>query len=303
MFKSIRQHFYFLNWYAQVRLLGRRRPLQTVLFVGDACNLRCKHCSVVPKEGTPCRKKDYETIAQELRRCYALGSRFVDFEGGEPFLWKDGQRDINDLFDLAREIGFFSTTVTTNAQIPFEPCRSDLVWISLDGVGAYHDKIRGEGAFARLEKNIATSSHPCLNANMVVNPLNVDAVEDTVRYVADHPKLKMLSVNFHTPFPGTEDLELDWETRCGVIDRLISLRKKGAPLMNTASGLRRMKDMRFKKRCWVTNFVMVDGAFCPQCLGSEYGLCERCGFGMASEMAGLWNLHPETILAGLKVRM
>ena len=88
-----------------------------------------------------------------------------------------------------------------------------------------------------------------------------------------------------------------------MIDRLIALRKKGAPLMNTASGLRRMKDMRFKKRCWVTNFVMVDGAFSPQCLGSEFGLCERCGFGMASEMAGLWNLHPETILAGLKVRM
>ena len=303
MFKRIRQHAYFLRWYVTVRFLGRRKPLQTVLFIGNACNLRCKHCCIVSQTQTDFLSKSYATIRRELEQCYAAGSRFVDFEGGEPFLWRDGDKTVNDLFDLAKEVGFFSTTVTTNAQIPFDPCRSELVWVSLDGVGKFHDAIRGDGAFAQLEKNVAASSHPYLNANMVINRLNVDSVEETVRYVADHPKFRLISVNFHTPFPGTEDLELDWETRCRTIDLLLDLRRKGAPMMNTASGLRRMKDLNFTKRCWIANFVMADGTFYDQCQGKEAGVCDRCGFGMATEMLGVWNLKPETILAGLRVRM
>ncbi len=301
MFKRFFQHLYFVRWYAGARLLGRRNPLQTVLFVSDLCNLKCRHCCVYSREKPVI--KTFDAIRKELEECYRLGSRFVDFEGGEPFLWRDGEKTVNDLFDLAKEIGFFSTTVTTNAQIPFEPCRSDLVWVSLDGVGAYHDFIRGEGAFDRLERNVRLSNHPYVNANMVINRHNFEGVEETIRYIADHPVFKLISLNFHTPFPGTEDLELDWETRCRVIDRILALKKKGAPIMNSTRGLSRMKDMRFKKECWISNFIAVDGSFHKECQGSELGLCDRCGFGMATEMRNLYHLSPGTILAGLKVRM
>jgi len=302
MFKRFFQHLYFLKWYAQIRFAGRRKPLQSVVFISDRCNLRCKHCCVYRNE-SEVTTKSYDTIAGELKRCYDLGSRFVDFEGGEPFLWRDGYRNINDLFRLAKKIGFFSTTVTTNAQISFEPCESDLIWISLDGVGKYHNDIRGEGAFERLEKNVALSNHPYINANMAINRLNYESVEETIRYVADHPKFKLISLNFHTPFPGTESLELDWDTRCRVIDKIIGLRKKGAPIMNSLAGLQRMKNMNFPKYCWISNFVAVDGAFHPQCQGEQAGVCDRCGFGMATEMYGVYHLTPATILAGLKVRM
>ena len=301
MIKRLCQHLYFLKWYAQIRFLRKRKPLQTVLFISDLCNLRCKHCCIY-NDHNP-NIKSYDTIASELERVYRMGSRFVDFEGGEPFLWKDGNRNVNDLFDLARDMGFFSTTVTTNAQISFEPCCSDLVWVSLDGLGKYHDAIRGDGAFAKLEKNVDLSSHPYLNANMVINRLNWQSVEETIQYVADSPKFHLISLNFHTPFPGTESLELDWETRCKVIDRILELRKKGAPLMNTAGGLRRMKNLDFAKKCWIANFVMTDGSFHEQCQGQEAGVCDRCGFGMAGEMKGVYDLRLETILAGLKVRM
>ena len=303
MFKKIAQRLYFLRWYAAVRFFGKRRPLQSVVAIGNACNLKCKHCAVYPRKPEETLKKDYEAVRRELEACYKMGSRFVDFEGGEPFLWRDGERTVNDLFDLAREIGFYSTTVTTNAQIPFEPCRSDLVWVSLDGVGKYHDLIRGPGAFDRMEKNVALSTHPCLNANMVINRYNWQAVEETVQYIADHPKFRLLAVSFHTPFPGTEEMKLDWETRCKVIDTLVALHKKGAPLMNTRSGLLRLKDMSFKKQCWISNFTFPDGTFEPNCGGERLGICKECGFGMAAEMIGLWNLNWETIHAGMKVRM
>ena len=51
-----------------------------------------------------------------------MGSRFVDFEGGELYLWKevteDGRTlDINDVIDVAHEIGFWNVTITTIASL------------------------------------------------------------------------------------------------------------------------------------------------------------------------------------------
>ncbi|MEG2666948.1 MAG: radical SAM protein, partial [Bacteroidales bacterium] len=70
-----------------------------------------------------------------------------------------GSYTVNDLCDLAKKIGFFSTTITTNAQLPFTQSRADSIWVSMDGTGKFHDQIRGEGAFEKMQKNIAGSAH------------------------------------------------------------------------------------------------------------------------------------------------
>ncbi len=92
----------------------------------------------------------YEQVREHLQYSYDLGSRFVDFEGGEVTIWKDGDKRINDLIDLAKEIGFFSCTITTNAQLPFVGCNADSIWVSLDGAGRYHEEVRGKGTFAKV---------------------------------------------------------------------------------------------------------------------------------------------------------
>ena len=150
--------------------------------------------------------KSYEQIREELKYCHSLGSRFVDFEGGEPLLWRDGDKTVNDLCDLAHELGFYSCTITTNAQLPFAGCRADSIWVSLDGIGKYHEAVRGEGTFARLEENVAGCGHKALSVAMSVNRLNCDSVAQVLDYVKASPYIKSISFNFHTPFPGTESL-------------------------------------------------------------------------------------------------
>ena len=73
--------------------------------------------------------------------------------------------------------------------------------------------------------------------------------------------------------------------------------------MNTKVGLRKMRRLDFEPQCWVTNFIFTDGTRLPQCAGKEQGVCDRCGFGMAGEMNALFNFHPETIFAGLSLRV
>ena len=120
--KKLSQMFYLAKWFFGARFLGRKNPLQTVLLITDKCNLACKHCSVYSREKP--HTMTYAEVRDELEYAYGLGSRFVDFEGGEVMLWRDGDFRINDLLDLARAVGFFSATITTNAQLPFAGVRA-----------------------------------------------------------------------------------------------------------------------------------------------------------------------------------
>ena len=173
----------------------------------------------------------------------------------------------------------------------------------MDGVGESHERIRGKGTFARLEKNIAGCGCRNLSANMAVNVLNADAVAETIEYVAASPYFRMISLNFHTPFPGTEHMALDPDRKREIIDLILGYKKRGYPIMNSRSGLRKMRDNRFRRRCWMTNFIYTDGTRSPQCVGESLGICDSCGFCMAGEESAIMELRPDTIFSGLKLRI
>ena len=309
----VRQLAYLAKWQIG-SWLGRRRPLQSVIFILDQCNLRCKHCSVYAI-GKP-RVKTLEQIKDELAYCYAAGSRFVDFEGGELYLWTDKQADrtytIDDVIDTAHEIGFWNVTITTNAQLPFDHSHADYIWVSMDGIGPWHDTIRGTGTFRRLEENIrryksAKSAAPVC-VNMVINNLNNPGLDETMEYVKSSPFIDGISVNFHTPFRETEQLFLDSEIRNNLIDKLIEYKKKGYPIVNTVSGLKAMKMVDGRtactdRSCWITNFIFSDGSRSPKCMGYTHHVCDRCGFSMGGEMRSVWRLKPDTLLGGLRLRV
>ena len=293
--------FYLPFWFLKAKFFGVKKPLQTVIFISDKCNLTCRHCTVYKTENQ--NIKSYEKIQEELEYSYALGSRFVDFEGGEPTLWRDDDHDLNSLIRLAKKIGFFSTTITTNAQLPFTGSEADSIWVSLDGLGDFHDEIRGKGTFERLLENIATAQHPKMSINMVINSKNYTSVEETIEFAKETPHIQSIALNFHTPYAGTEYLFLEWEKRAEVIDLIIKKKKAGYPIMNSVSGLKRMKINDFKKQCWVTNFILPDGTRLSECQGKTAQICDRCGLAMAGEMHSVFSLKPDTVLAGMRVRM
>ena len=327
IFKTLSHYVYLAQWFVRACFLGRKAPLQSVLFITDKCNLRCKHCSVYGSAGYKQRK--FEDIVADMRYSYELGSRFIDLEGGEPTLWKEertlptpslrgressplkgeleGVYTINDLIDAALEIGFFSITVTTNAQQDFSWIRPQSIWVSMDGVGEYHDRVRGEGSFARLEENIRNSGFKHICVNMVVNSLNYESLDAAMEYAKNNPAIEQISINFHTPYPGTEYLMLPPEKKAEIIDKVLAYKKKGYPIMNSRSGLKLMKrnalgEIELGKECFVTNFIYTDGSR-SLCLGYGTEQCRVCGFCMAGEMASVFHFRPDTILSGFKLRM
>ena len=315
IFKSLSHYVYLAQWFVRARFFGRKAPLQTVLFITDKCNLRCKHCSVYGSAGN--KQRSFEDIVADMKYSYALGSRFIDLEGGEPTLWKEAKDErreakgeyytINDLIDAALEIGFFSITVTTNAQQDFSWIRPQSIWVSMDGVGEYHDRVRSEGTFARLEENVRKSGFKHICVNMVVNALNYESLDAAMEYAKNNPAIEQISINFHTPYPGTEYLMLPLEKKAEIIDKVIAYKKKGYPIMNSISGLKLMKrnalgEINLGKECFVTNFIYTDGSR-SLCLGYGTEQCKVCGFCMAGEMASVFHFKPDTILSGFKLRM
>lgn len=301
----IKQLFYLGQWFVRARFFGRKAPLQTVLFITDKCNLRCKHCSVYGSAGY--RQRKFEDILEDMKASYKAGSRFIDLEGGEPTLWKEDGKTINDIIDAAMKMGFFSVTVTTNAQQDFSWINPNSIWVSMDGVGEYHDRVRGEGAFARLEENIRKSGKRHICVNMVVNTLNWESLDAAMNYARDNEAIEQISINFHTPYPGTEYLMLPVEKKVELIDKVLEYKRKGYPVMNSYSGLKRMKrnalgKIQLGKECFVTNFIYPDGSR-GLCVGYGTDKCKDCGFCMAGEMSSVFHFCPDTLLAGFKLRM
>ena len=297
----ITQLIYFPIWFMKARLFGKRNPLQTVLFITDHCNLQCKHCVESGHGGTI--MKPYDTIREELAFAYGKGSRFVDFEGGEPMLWRDSNYTISDLSKLAKKIGFFSTTITTNGLLPFQDCGADSVWVSVDGPADIHDEIRGAGSFAALDEHIRQSGHKALSVNMTINRLNRNYIADTAQYAKENPCIQSISFNFHTPYPGVEELSLPKAERDKAIDEILALKRQGYPIMNSRSGLTIMKKRDFPKDCWVSHFILADGTRLDECPGRLHGICDDCGFCMAGETYCVLRLKPDTIFSALRLRM
>jgi hypothetical protein len=127
------------------------------------------------------------------------------------------------------------------------------------------------------------------------------AVEDVVKMVAQSRVFRGISLNFHTPHPGVEELFLPLEQRREVVGLIIQLKKQGFPIINSAAGLRLFYSNNWKRRCWISNFSLPNGELSSECPGSREGVCDRCGYGMGVEMSALFGLKPSSIREALHV--
>jgi len=225
--------------------------------------------------------------------------RIIIIEGGEPFLWRDGEYDLRSVVAEAKKL-FFSVGVTTNGTFPIE-VDSDMLWVSIDGLKETHDRIRGK-SFEAIMANIEASSHPRIYAHTTINSLNWKEIPDLVQFLSH--KVKGITIQFHYPYRAVdEELFLPLDERRQVLDELISLKKQGYPLANSYACLEALKDNRWKCRPWMIASVDPDGKLTHGCYLRGRGeiSCERCGFSPHTEISVAYNVAIESILVGTRL--
>lgn len=292
-------------WFIKCKFLGKRIPLELICNITSRCNLQCKHC-IVRNTYKP-TDVSYRELMEAIDRFYAMGTRVVWFGGGEPTLWRGADDEgnkhgIEDLIEAARQRGYFKVVLITNGILPIETS-ADAVWVSIDGLEARHDAIRGEGSFATTMKNVRESPHKSIYLNMTINPLNYQDVEGVIR-MAPENGFEGVSFSFHTPFKGTEQFFLPPDKRNEVADTIIRLKREGFPVVNSISGMEKMKEIDWGERCayWTAAFLNPDGTIFDGCPGYyEEGVCEKCGFGMGRELFGIFSLNPSSVIEALRL--
>ncbi|MCL2032825.1 MAG: radical SAM protein [Methanomassiliicoccaceae archaeon] len=276
--------FGYAKWWLG-SLFGSKAPLVNTLIIGYECNLRCKHCSIHRNitEGIGKNRLSYEEITEDLKLQFKNGARIAYFEGGEPTMWSDGEKDLGDLIKTAKEIGYNNIGYTTNGMNKFFT-ESDVISVSLDGPKEIHDMIRGEGVFDKLMENISLADfNGSIYANMVLQKDNIGCIEDTARIVKDNEKLAGVIFNFITPPPY--EIALTPEEKKAAVDKIRELKKNGYPILNSKRGLELLTEEDWSGKCpyHVTVFIIPDGSHHNGCPMHDTPSCKQCGFAAVRE--------------------
>ena len=243
-------------------LLGDKRPLLGGIKLTHDCNLSCTQCPFRMRKGD---SLSFAKVLSSLTSLYDWGVRILMLEGGEPFLWEDGSRRLNDVVGEAKKL-FFAVGVTTNGTLPIE-VDSDIVWVSIDGLRDTHDRLRGK-SFDRIIANIQSSSHPKIYAHITINSINWEEIPELVRYLSD--KVKAITFQFYYPFQETgRELVLPNRERHEVLDGLLDMKREGWPIAVSGACLRALKRNRWRCRPWMIASVDPDGQLHPWMLHQE----------------------------------
>lgn len=278
-------------------LFRTRDPILGTVIVTDRCNLRCAHCAVSGGPAAPLRP--YEQLQRGMRRLYGMGVRILFFCGGETFLWHDGGRTLRDLVVEAKKTGFLLVNVVTNGTFPIDLPEADLILLSLDGDRESHNRIRGD-TYDAILRNIrgATSDNICLY--MAVNRINRESIPDVCRVARTTANVRAVSFNFHTPYPGTENLALGREEKAACCATIARMMREGTPVMNLRSAFPALVGNAFPTPC--RQCVVLDGDrlfTCGRCVEIP-GLCGRCGYFFVAEYTLLFQGRPDVIFDMLR---
>jgi len=296
-FKHIPDYEYVLSYYVQSKL-GRKKPILGAMKLTRNCNLECAHCPFCQKNGNGLT---YAKALNCMKTLYKWGVRILILEGGEPFLWHDDDHDLRKLVQEARKL-FFSVGIVTNGTFPID-VKTDVVWVSIDGLRDTHNQLRGDSFDAALG-NIEASEHPRIFAHVTINAANRQEIPELVKFLKD--KVEGVTIQFHYPYrhDATDDrLRLPLEARREVLDTLISLKKQHLPVIDSYACLEALKTNRWECHSWMLANVEPDGTMTKGCYAKNRGAvaCENCGFAAHTELSLSYNGVIEAMLVGMKI--
>ncbi len=177
------------------------------------------------------------------------GVSFLGFEGGEPLL----RRDLPAILEEAH--ARFHTSLVTNGWLLehrlTEIARHlDVLFVSLDGIGETHDRLRGiPRSFERAVAGIKASRHDVPTViSYTVTRENLDHAERVVE-LADSLDVG-LTVQVAYDYRNAEPMSPDRAGLLQTIERLRDLKRSGAPIMESVEYFDAIVDSWYRGRPW-----------------------------------------------------
>jgi radical SAM family uncharacterized protein len=246
---------------------GEKRPILAGHKLLYRCNLECKMCPFW-------RRPDEELLglSDEIRVMKALdraGVSFLGFEGGEPLLRKDIAPILREAHDR------FHTSLVTNGWLLKNRWRDirphlDYLFVSLDGIGATHDLLRGiPGSFARAVEGIrAAAPDVPMAISSTVTKHNVDEVDGLL----DLAISLGVRVTFQVAYDYSEAdaMSPSAQSLKPAIERLLERKREGAPILESERYFESILgswygDTKWRCKPWLTVNVDPSGRIVMPC--------------------------------------
>lgn len=172
----------------------RAVPTVATLFLTYRCNSRCNTCTMWKRPVDEEKKKEIEFDGWKgiIDKTADFGIRIAEIFGGNVLLRKEL---LAAVLRYLREKGFIVHLPTNQIGLDDDIAKVitdcvDHVYISVDGVGEFQDKIRGrtgaskraDTAISKLLKFKANCRTPVLVCNTTVSKYNVDILEQIAEY-------------------------------------------------------------------------------------------------------------------------
>ncbi len=289
-----------MRFFLARKILGKNPPLIASFKLSYRCNLACRICPFHQRGGEEHDQMSWDEAVQALQALKERGTRIVIFEGGEPLLWRDGDRDLSDLIAYAKTL-FFRVGVTTNGTLPLT-VPADVIWVSLDGLKEPHDRLRSN-SFDRVWQNLRNTHHPKVFIHFTMNRENWQGLEALLTKLREIPAVRGTTVQLFYPYhQGEESLALSPDERRQGLEAAIRL-KKSYPILNSRSGLEAMIENTWRCHDDVLINVDPDGAITGGCYVKSRGTinCPDCGFTPVREASGALDLHLPSLFAGWRI--
>lgn len=191
-------------------------PLAAYLMVNEMCNLKCNMCHIwqgvyVKEDETILSTQEIKNVIDQLAE---VGLRAIILTGGEPFMRKDLIEIltyVNQKIPYSR-MNSNATLITKELAEGLVKSGLDEIWLSLDGYGETHDKVRGvAGTFDRYVRSLELinkarrdlrSATPNVMLNMTVSKYNFHDILKVAQFGAQHDVREMLF---------SYVIDVDWE--------------------------------------------------------------------------------------------
>lgn len=169
-------------------------PPVVAVEVNDRCASLCGHCSFgqMRAEGP---LLELDELIEAVRDAYAYGCRVLTVAAREPFLPGAAPRTLAVLRE-ARDLGYASLAAITSARFLAaageELARAGLrlasLDVSVDGLGALHDRLRGVSEWQMVERDLRRERYAAVTGSLCVSATlqrdNADGLLDLLDWLA-----------------------------------------------------------------------------------------------------------------------
>jgi MoaA/NifB/PqqE/SkfB family radical SAM enzyme len=153
--RSLFETLFYRAWF----LGGKRRerfeaehgfwpPFVMILSPTLHCNLRCKGCYTLGYGTKP--ELPYELVKRVLGECQELGIHFITVLGGEPFVYPDLFRMIEEHPQIFFQVYTNGTLMTPEKAKRLSESGNTMVVISIEGYEEETDRWRGKGVYKKI---------------------------------------------------------------------------------------------------------------------------------------------------------